>query len=348
MITERQKEILNRVVLLYIKSKEPVGSGSICDEMGLSSATIRNEMSLLSSLGYLEQPHTSAGRIPSQKAYRLYVDELIEKDELSKKEKNFIEEAVFSGATPEGMISAACDVLAELSGLVCISSTPNESMAHISKIELIPIGGFTCLLVLLTESGVIKSAPCRTTENLTQKDTEIFSMRCKEVLGEFPLLDIDKAKIQSLFAALGECSMKFISVSDVLYRLISEACRCELKSGGETNLFYSEDVPFEKAKKILSLIRNQDVLLDLLCFAPQTLKTTIGGETKNEALEFSSIITDGYSFLNRMGGKIGVIGPTRINYAHLIPCVEYTAKVLGSAISSLLRQDGRNLYVQIR
>ncbi|MGN1081500.1 MAG: heat-inducible transcriptional repressor HrcA [Acutalibacteraceae bacterium] len=348
MLTSRQKEILNRIVLLYEKTSEPVGSKAICDEMGLSSATIRNEMSELSDLGYLEQPHTSAGRIPSQTAYRVYVNELIKKDELSKKEKYFIENAVFSANAPDAIISKACEILSEITGLMSVSSTPNDSNSVINKAEIIPVGNHTCLLVLLISSGTIKSRPCRIDDALSAREISIFSAACENEFRDIPLIEIDKGKIQSLFANLGASSLKFTNISETLYSLIEEACKCELKSGGELNLFSSGEIPFEKVKKILSLLRKQDSILDLLCFASSPVDVMIGDEMKNDALSYSSLITADYSFSDKMGGKIGVIGSTKINYAHLIPCVEYTAGVVGSAISSLLRQDGRNIYVQIR
>ncbi|MBQ8533948.1 MAG: heat-inducible transcription repressor HrcA [Clostridia bacterium] len=347
MLNSRQKEILGRVILTFEKTFEPVGSKSICDDMGLSSATIRNEMSELSRLGFLEQPHTSAGRIPSQSAYRLYINELIKPIPPTDKEKNHIYNAVFSAGNPEILLLRACDALSDVTEHMCITSTPSDAKSYIAKVDLIPIGNINYLLVLLTDSGIVKSLPLRVDEEIYPAEAAVFSSVCARVFSGIPMINIDKATIQGLFTGTQPAPLKFASISDTLRSLIESACVCELKASGEINLFSRGEIEIEKSKKILSMLRSRQ-LLELLVYSEDNSKVLIGNEMKNEALNTSSLVFEDYSFLDRKGGKIGVIGSTRMQYSKILPIVQFTAKTMGEAISNLFRNDGRNIYVQIR
>lgn len=347
MLNLRQKEILNRIILWFEKTSEPVGSKAISEEMGLSSATIRNEMSELSRLGFLEQPHTSAGRVPSQSAYKLYVKELIKPIEPTDKEKNHIYNAVFSAGNAEILLIRACDALSDVTQHMCVLSTPSDALSYISKVDLIPIGLKTHLLVILTDSGIIKSIPVRTNTELSPSEIAAFSAACSSVFNKIPMSAIDKGVIQSLFSGPHPVPLKLAAITDVLRNLIESACTCEIKASGEINLFSKGDFELDNAKKILSMIRDKQ-LLDILMYEDDGSKVLIGHEMKHEALNLSSLIFDNYLFSEQKSGKIGVIGPTKMQYSRILPIVSFTAKTMGDALNTLLKNDGRNIYVQIR
>ncbi len=347
MLSARQKDILGRIILSFENTLEPVGSKSICDDMGLSSATIRNEMSELARLGFLEQPHTSAGRIPSQSAYRLYIDELLKPIPPTEKEKNHIYNAVFSAGNPEILLMRACDALSDVTEHMCITSTPSDAKSRIAKVDLIPIGNRNHLLVLLTDSGIVKSLPLRVDEDIHPAESAAFSSVCAEVFSGIPMVSIDKGIIQSLFSGQHAAPLKFAAISDTLRSLIESACVCELKASGEINLFSRGEIEIEKSKKILSMLRSRQ-LLDLLIYPDTDSNVLIGDEMKHEALNTSSLVFEEYSFMDRKGGKIGVIGSTTMQYSKILPIVQFTANAMSQAISNLFRNDGRNIYVQIR
>lgn len=346
MLNTRQKEILNRIILLYEQTREPIGSKAICDEMGLSSATIRNEMSELSRLGFLEQPHTSAGRVPSNLAYRLYIDKLIKPINPSEKVKQHISNQVFSAGNPEILLRRACDALSDVTEQFCITSTPSDASSCISKIDLVPIGNKNFLLVLLTDSGLIKSHPVRIDDVVSSAETSAFTAACLRLSGT-PLINIDRAVLQSMFSGSSPAPLKFASLCDTIRSLTEAACSCSLIASGEAHLFSREEIGVEKARKILSMLRG-DQLLDMLLTPSVESNVLIGNEMNQDALNTSSLIYDDYTFLNRKGGKIGVIGSTTLQYSKILPIVRFTAETVGSAINNLFRNDGRNIYVQIR
>ncbi len=157
-LSERKKQILAAVVEQYIKTGEPVGSKGLISSTGMSvsSATIRNEMSDLAAMGYLEQPHTSAGRIPSQMGYRYYVDHLMKNREIDEINKRIIEAGISSAVgDPERLIARASEVLADLTKCACVSSTPGGDAVIIRKIELVRVGIHSAMLVLLPSNGIL-------------------------------------------------------------------------------------------------------------------------------------------------------------------------------------------------
>ena len=181
-LTDRKKQILAIITERYIATAEPVGSKAICAHMGnaVSSATIRNDMADLVELGLLEQPHTSAGRVPSQAGYRYYVDNLMTSYELGIDEQERIKIWLqsFSGE-PDKLLEKAGSILAELTNCVAVSSSPSDDEAFIRRIELVPLSDHTAMIVLLATSGILKSAVVRCEAEINVEIAEIFYNICQ-------------------------------------------------------------------------------------------------------------------------------------------------------------------------
>ena len=205
-ISERKQKILAAIVEQYIETGEPVGSKGLVEKLGLalSSATIRNEMSELSALGLLEQPHTSAGRIPSHSGYRYYVDNLMNKYELNAPQRRKIEADMSTGeGDPERLLEKAGEVLADLTNCAAVSTMPKGESVLIKRIEIVPIGTRTAMIVLLTSGGIIRSRVCRLDFELSGSMIELFyNLTAAKLLG-CPIRDVNTVMLQTLAASLG-------------------------------------------------------------------------------------------------------------------------------------------------
>ncbi|MEG1550986.1 MAG: heat-inducible transcriptional repressor HrcA, partial [Oscillospiraceae bacterium] len=261
-MTERKERLLCAIVEKYIETGEPIGSKALVESLGMSvsSATVRNEMSDLVSMGYLEQPHTSAGRIPSSAGYRYYVDRLMNKYELSQNEKRVIETQLFKvSGEPQKILEQAGNILAEITNCAAVSTTPSDESAVIRRIELVPIGTKTAMVVILTSSGLLKSKVCRTEAEITLDMVESFyNMTMTHFIGK-NVSNMNIAKIQTLAVSLGE---KFFVMTPLLVTLCDLAEmteRTELLLEGQSNLLNHKE--FESnAYEIMEFLRRSEPL----------------------------------------------------------------------------------------
>lgn len=340
-MTERKERLLCAIVEKYIETGEPIGSKALVESLGMSvsSATVRNEMSDLVSMGYLEQPHTSAGRIPSSAGYRYYVDRLMNKYELSQNEKRVIETQLFKvSGEPQKILEQAGNILAEITNCAAVSTTPSDESAVIRRIELVPIGTKTAMVVVLTSSGLLKSKVCRTEAEITLDMVESFyNMTMTHFIGK-NVSNMNIAKIQTLAVSLGE---KFFVMTPLLVTLCDLAEmteRTELLLEGQSNLLNHKE--FESnAYEIMEFLRRSEPLNQIFTknveqksdkFSPNVL---IGKENLFRELQNSSMIFSKYFIGGRESGTLGIIGPTRIDYARLIPSLKFLTDIVGTILS---------------
>ena len=212
-LSQRKEKILAAVVEHYIKTGEPVGSKLLQKdpEISVSSATIRNEMAELSSMGLLEQPHTSAGRIPTDEGYRYYVDHLMGVRQLDDADKRRIEAGIsIRNASPENILKRANDFLADMTNCAAISTAPSGENVTIKRVEFVPVGTRTGMVVLLTSNGMIKSRVCRSDVDLNASVIEKFYNIVKTSFVGTELDAIDTATLQTLVASMGEDALTMI------------------------------------------------------------------------------------------------------------------------------------------
>lgn len=340
-MSERKKAILAAIVEKYILSGEPVGSKALVEslKMSVSSATIRNEMADLVSMGYLEQPHTSAGRIPSTEGYRYYVDNLMGKYELSQNEKRIIDSKLQGvPAETKTILEKAGDILSDLTNCAVVSTTPTDAQAVIRRVELVPIGTKTAMIVMLTSSGILKSRVCRTDFEITLDIAESFyNIVGKYFMGK-PAAEMSIAKIQTLALSLGEKALAMTPLLVTLSDLASLTERTELLLEGQSNLLNYRE--FESnAYELMEFLRRSEPLSRV--FKSYTEKSAgedepnvlIGKENLFRELQNSSMIFNEYKVGGRECGTLGIIGPTRLDYARLIPSLQYLTEIVGNILS---------------
>lgn len=335
-IDERKIKILQAIINDYIMTGEPVGSRTIAKkyDLGVGSATIRNEMADLEEMGYLEQPHTSAGRIPSNKGYRLYVDKLMETGRLTREEELKIKEYIINSAMYEvdKIVKQACSLLSELTNLTTVVQTPSVRSSYIKSIQLLAIDSHNLVSVIVADSGVIKNHRIRV-NNMPEPETiqminGVLNMRLRNLTIE----EINLEVINNLKLELKGFDELFNGILPALYETLKESNNTEVFVEGTTNIFnYPEYNNIEKAKEILSLISDKDSLIDLIEPSSE-ITIRIGEENYFPEAKDCSIISAEYSLDGRPIGKIGLIGPKRINYSKVIAIMGQVMKELNKSL----------------
>lgn len=338
-LTPRKKIILSEIVKAHIEHGEPVGSKFLCEvtNLGLSSATIRNEMSDLCDMGYLEQPHTSAGRIPTASGYRMYVTGLLDKDTPSEPVKNSIDKAIEKVAgDPEHMTSTASQVLSDLTGFTTVAMTIPETNAFVKRVELLPMGKRMALLVLVTSDGIARSRICRTGDSLSTAALSAFDrLAAVDIVGR-ELAEFNGVFLQTVAAKMGDYSLVLMPLISTLFEMIEKICHSQLDLKGESNLYsvYNKE---GDARRIVEFISRRDAILSILSEIPDPVSVVFGDDCGIDALKPSSMVVAKFGSNENEVGRIGVIGPTRMAYEDLIPSISYFAKQLGKVLEQSIR-----------
>ena len=341
-LSQRKEKILAAVIEQYIKTGEPVGSKSLLSalDISVSSATIRNEMAELASLGLLEQPHTSAGRIPTSEGYRYYVDNLMGLKPLDEKIKRQIEAGIsVKNANPETVLKRASEFLADLTDCATVSTTPSSNFVTVKRVEFVPVGMRTGMVVLLTSTGLIKSKVCRSDVDLSVSIIEKFYNIVKTSFIGMPVDEIDTAMLQTLVASMGADALTMIPLVSTVAELSDEATQTILMLGGQSNILHYGNDYGSTAYELLDFIRRGEPLSSMLKNNKDDVGVLIGNENKYKQLETSSVIMAQYSINDTDHGTIGLIGPTRIDYATLIPSVRYLTDLVGKILTQTLKED---------
>lgn len=338
-LSERKERILASIVEYYIATGEPVGSKTLLEhsDLSVSSATVRNEMAELSALGYIEQPHTSAGRVPSQLGYRYYVDNLMSQYELPLQEKRLIESRILgSSGEPQQILEQAGQVLAEITNCAVVSTTPCDEHAVIRRVELVPLGTRTAMMIMLSSSGILKSKVCRTDCELSMDIIEMFyNVVSQNFIGK-SAEEVTIAMIQTLALSLGSKSLAMSPLLVTLSDLAQMTEQTQLLLVGQSNLLNYTD--YSNAYEIMEFLRQSDPLTTLFSSKKNTGSPSIliGKENQFRELQDSSMIFSKYNVSGKESGTLGIIGPTRIDYARLIPSLKYLTEIVGNIMSDTL------------
>lgn len=340
-MSERKKAVLSAVVEQYVKTGEPVGSKLIMEmlEFSVSSATIRNEMSDLTAMGYLTQPHTSAGRVPTQEGYRYYIDNLMDVNEPDEDEKRQIRIGIGSNiGNPEELLERAGEMLAALTNCTTVATTPTDSLATVKRVEIVPVGKRIAMIVLMTSTGIIKNTVCKTDMSITEKMIDSFNDIVEaEFIGQ-PVAEIGMAMIQTLVASLGDMSLAMSPLFVALSDLAAQAAQAEIRLEGRQNLLNHREFS-SMAYEMLDFLSDEDKLERVMSSGDSSLQVVIGRENMFRQLENSTIIISRYLVQGHNGGAIGIIGPTRIDYKRLIPRLRYISELIGDLLTDTLESD---------
>lgn len=335
-LSERKIRILKAIVDDYIASGIPVGSRTISKLWGgeFSPATIRNEMSDLEELGYLDQPHTSAGRVPSHKAYRLYVDRLLQVGNLSPEETKKIQAHLRERTSQvQEVIRSAAQVLSDATHYTSVIVAPQAQALRIRRVQLVPITENTALLVIVTNAGIVKDAVVRVPGELSAEHLHAISNLLTDQLADRPI-DQVRQRFRVLIHQLGEHRRLLANVMNVMETSIVEPSESDVVVGGSANLLsYPEYSDIEKARNFLAVLDSKETLARLLG-SRGGVEFTIRIGSENEAPEFQdcSVVTATYHIGSGTSGTLGIIGPTRMDYQRVIAVM----KTLKYAMNELL------------
>lgn len=338
-LSERKHKILTAVVESYIATGEPIGSKMLQSATGLSvsSATIRNELADLVSKGYLRQPHTSAGRVPTQMGYRYYVDEIIKKEQLSDRVKAYIDRTIISGAdAPEKILAKAAQALSELSGMAAVITTPSGDNARVHKVRFVTTGRHTAMSVLITSNGMVKSRLFRCDFVLTPELIALFDKTINDAFVGVPLKDINQAFLQTTAASFGELSLFMTDVLLAILDAAKQAMQVTVTVSGSTNLLFLPAYDLVSARNVLKFLTDSDNVSELLHDNLKGTKVYLGKECGYYELADSCVITTRYEIGSVTAGAIALIGPLRADYKTLISQLEYASKCVSDLIDELL------------
>ena len=334
----RKFRILQAIIDDYILTAIPVGSRTISKkyEMGLSSATIRNEMSDLEELGYLDQPHVSAGRIPSAKAYRLYVDQLLKNGSIRTGDAADVRAYFTSRAQQmEDVISRAAQVLSGLTHYTSLVMSPKGAELRIRTLQLVPVSSQSALLVIVTDGGIMRDSVIRVGNDMDSDALYAVSRMLTERLSGHTLseaLTLIKETERDMQAERPVLS----GVAEFLNAVDSEGGKAKLTLGGASNLLTCPESSDADKTVCFSVLETKDKLLKLMeNHGEMAFTVRIGPETGIPELEDCSLVTATYRLSDNTHGTIGVIGPTRMQYGRVLSVLS----AMGKQLTDLLRQD---------
>lgn len=330
-LSEREKEILRTVVQLYILNASPVGSRTLSKTIqeGLSPATIRNVMADLEELQFIGHPHTSAGRIPTDKGYRYYVDSLVELEQLSRNEILTLEKTLTNSET---VLKDASKILGILSSYLSIVAIPQLIDFKVLKVELIELSSHKLLVVIALDSNFVKTVTLEVDFEINSNDLGYISSYINEKVSGKPLKFIrDNFKEMIMESNLRDTPLVRLFVDSIDSILDIKDSKDILHIAGTQNLLeYPEFGDLERVKGIIELMENEDIIVHLLDKYEQSesgIQVMIGKEMENEILEDYSLIVSKYNF-GSSSGSIGIIGPKRMPYAKIMSLVRQTANLL--------------------
>ncbi len=345
-LSDRKQKILQAIIDEYVGTAEPVGSRAISkkNELGLSSATIRNEMADLEEMGYLIQPHASAGRVPSDAGYRFYVNSLMRRYQMSveaiEKLQSIMAERV---SQLEMIIKRASLIASTLTEYTTIVTTPKLNSSRIKKIELVSMGYGTVMIVIITSTGIIKNQSVeididdKTAGHLTELlNSRIAGLTADELT--FPKIKEIGDEIED---AVGLSPKVLINILNFVYEAIDSLDQTEIYvNNAKSILSYPEFSDVGKAREMLAFLENKENLVKLIGDAKDGVDIKIGAENEFTELANSSLVTVNYSMGDRVVGRIGVIGPKRMNYAKVIASLDCISNHVDKILDQLYNTEG--------
>ncbi|MCB1193689.1 MAG: heat-inducible transcription repressor HrcA [Leptospiraceae bacterium] len=341
-LTPRHELILKTLIEEFLSDKKPVGSKFLCEkyDIGLSPATIRNVFRDLEENGYIASPHHSAGRIPTEKGYKFYVDRLITLYELSLNDKQKIqEEFLKNDCKLDKILNVTCKILSNLSRTASVVLPPLKELELVKRIELIHIGGDEILLIVITRSGVILNRRLFLDDHVPQESLYQISKFLNHHLVGFELEEVKK-DIMLTLKEDREGPEDFLRVADTLIATISNDPTDEdIYIDGLQNLYnYYKHSDMDKLEPILTLLDNKELLREIFSqYIQYDGVSTFIGELKGDCLSGVSIIVSNYKNGDKSIGSMGVIGPQRLNYPKALSVVDFTSKLVSEMITKMSR-----------
>jgi heat-inducible transcriptional repressor len=350
-LNERKIKILEAIINDYIATGEPIGSRSIAKkyDLGISSATIRNEMSDLEDMGLIVQPHTSAGRIPSEKGYRLYVDELMKPGELSGEDIKFLKQAINTGMGQiDYLMQQTAKALSMLTSYTTVVTEPKSRVIKVKHIQLVPVDERSLVAVIVTDNKVVKNQIIRSASIPNVNELNELSAVVNSIIANVSLDDINADVLGAVLDKYPNYKDIIIKVFKAIVAAVREEEEVHLYTSGVKNILgFPEFSDVNKARNVFQAFEEKDMLINLM--SPESvgeqgndsnqIQILIGGESRVEEMKDCSIVRANYRYGDNSYGTIGIIGPTRMNYSQAVAVLTNIVNNINGVIKSLTDDD---------
>lgn len=339
---ERKRKILQAIIDDYIDTAEPIGSRTIArkHELGLSSATIRNEMADLEEMGYLAQPHTSSGRVPSDKGYRLYVDQLMQVHELNTDEINKIKSAMEMHINElSQLIRQALAVLSRFTKYTSMAMTPQMKRSTIKAIQTVPIETGKAMVIVVTNAGVVRSSLVKISESVQPDMLIMISNVLNNKLTGLTIEEVNVRIIKEMEKEVGISGEILLPILEGAADCVNQIDNPEVYIEGATNIFnHPEFMDMIKARDFMNILDEKANLCKMLLdsFESGGITIRIGSENDMSGIRECSLITANYNIADTFTGTIGIIGPTRMEYPRVVSSMRYVRRLMNNEVNRLL------------
>lgn len=334
MLDDRKKKILQAIIEEYIETAEPVSSKAIMEKHSIdySSATIRNDMAELEKVGLLDKPHTSAGRIPSAKGYRYYVDELVNYNDISLQEIKYIQAQLETKVNQiEDLTKITTSTLSEITHYTSVGITPKANGEDIQEIKFVLLGSRLLMAVILTENGLIKETIIKFDEDITSEQVETLTYLFNNKLRGKPITQIDKPFEEYMHSEMDNTLKVVKPVLEQIKKVLTEDSQIYME-GADKSFELPEFKSLDIAKNFVNILDTDKTkqMLDILNNNENQdeINVYIGDENVDKALKDFSVITFKHKENGKDLGTIAIIGPTRMDYSKVISAMKYISRKL--------------------
>ncbi|MBN6186212.1 heat-inducible transcriptional repressor HrcA [Aneurinibacillus sp. BA2021] len=343
MLTERQQLILRAIIDNYIRSAEPVGSRTISkrEDIGYSSATIRNEMADLEEMGYLEQPHTSAGRIPSNKGYRFYVDQVASMPFMKTEDAAHIRR-VFADRFYEfeQVMNQAASVLSSLTNYTSIVLGHDIQTTRLKTVQMIPLSSQSAVFILVTDTGKVENKMISLPEGMAMSEMERVINLLNAKLTGVAMVELRQRLYAEVSKELGRYMQQYEEIMSLLEETITHEPDDHIVLKGTTNIMMQPEFrDVDKVRDILTLFEQNEMVVRLFDSKQSGLHVRIGTENKEQAISSCSIITATYHLDGQPVGTVGILGPTRMEYGRVMGILDELAGNLTEAFERFYKSN---------
>jgi heat-inducible transcriptional repressor len=332
---ERERQILKGIVEGFIRSGNPVGSQLLAPLWDVSAATVRSVMADLEGQGLLEKAHSSSGRRPTDRGYRYYVDTLITMKDPSSEERARIAREVADSDAPQSQLSTASQLLHELSMHAGVVATPRPDSMRLRQIDLLRLRGGQILAVLVTPEGIVHNKLLHVKTDLSAEDLAAATSSLNRLLENNSIEEVRQLLRREIDEKRAAYDALLAAALSLVEKALALSTPSELLVSGQSSLLASPDLDLPHLRSLLKAVEEKHRLLEILEQAQTagTLQIYIGAESDLGEATGVAVVASPYRAEGRVVGAVGIIGPTRMDYAKVIPLVEYTARTVSRALS---------------
>ncbi|NKE05159.1 MULTISPECIES: heat-inducible transcriptional repressor HrcA [Mesobacillus] len=339
MLTDRQVLILQVIVDDFIRSAQPIGSRSLSkkEEINFSSATIRNEMADLEDMGFIEKTHTSSGRIPSEKGYRFYVDNLLLPQKVNRTDmaaiKSIFAERIYE---LEKIVQKSARILSEMTNYTSIVLGPAVKDNRLKKLQIVPLNKDTAIAIIVTDTGHVENRMFHFPTSIDPSDVEKMVNILNDRLAGVPLTNLNSKIYKEIAMLLRQHISSYDTLLNTIMDTLNMPASEKVFFGGKTNILSQPEFnDVDKIRNLMNMIEHEDGLYHLIRQNSAGINIKIGTENDNSAMENCSLITATYSMGEEKLGSIAVLGPTRMEYSRVISLLQLISTDLSKVLTQL-------------